>query len=93
MGDYAVLLSGFLDQIPLGDLDLENSAWTPERIRRNEERIRDLGRDDIHVAALAMDGTLCGPPTSGCCRPIRASPRSASRSWRRPTAGTGWGLR
>ena len=74
MGDYAVLLSGFLDQIPLGDLDLENSAWTPERIRRNEERIRDLGRDDIHVAALAMDGTLCGATD---VRVLPADPRIA----------------
>jgi len=60
MADYSALLSGFLDQIPLGDLALENSEWTPERIRRNEARIRDLGRHDFHAAALTPEGSLCG---------------------------------
>lgn len=60
MADYSTLLTGFLDQIPLGDLDLEGSEWTPEHIRRDEARTRDLGRHDFHAAALSPDGTLCG---------------------------------
>lgn len=57
---YAALLSGFMDQIPLGDLDLESSEWTPERIRTNEQLIREIGRDAFCCAAIAPDGTLCG---------------------------------
>jgi len=74
MADYAVLLSGFMDQVPLGDLQLESSQWTPERIRRNEERIRDFGRDDVHVAALGPDGRLCGVTD---LRVLQAGPRVA----------------
>ena len=72
MADYAALLSSFMDQIPLGDLELESSPWTPERIRRNEERIRDIGRDDVHVAALGPDGRLCGVTD---LRVLQAGPR------------------
>lgn len=71
---FARLLTGFLDSVPLGDLELEGSAWTPERIRRNEARIRDLGRDDLSTAAIAPDGTLCGFTD---VRVVRAAPRVA----------------
>jgi len=64
VADYAALLTGFMDEIPLGDLDLdldlESSEWTPERIRTNEQRIREIGRDASCCAAIAPDGTLCG---------------------------------
>lgn len=55
---YAALLSGFTDQIPLGELAIEGSEWTPRRIRAAEERLLAIGRGDIHVAAVAADGTL-----------------------------------
>ena len=74
LDDYAALVSGFIDQIPLGDLDLESSEWTPERIRANEERIIALGRDDFHAAALTPEGRLCGVTD---LRLVRADPRVA----------------
>lgn len=74
MADYAALLTGFMDQIPLGDLDLASSVWTPERIRTHEERIRDIGREDFHAASIAPDGRLCGVTD---LRLVRADPRFA----------------
>jgi len=57
---YCRLLTTFLDEIPLGDLDLESSEWTPVRVRAGEERLRTIGRE-IHVAAaVAPDGTMVG---------------------------------
>lgn len=62
--EYAVafchLLSRFNSQIPLGDLPLGDVAWTPERLRRGEERMRRQGRDAFVAAALAPDGSLVG---------------------------------
>ncbi len=71
---YAALLTGFMDQVPLGDLDLEGSVWTPERIRTNEARIEAIGRVDFHAAALTPDGNLCGVTD---LRLVDADPRVA----------------
>ena len=73
--DYAALLSGFMDQVPLGEMELEASVWTPKRVRRNEQRIRALGRADIHVGALTPDGRLCGITDT---RVVPADPRIAN---------------
>lgn len=54
------LMSGFMSQIPLGDLGLEDSRWTPQRLHDNEERILASGRRALVTAAVAPDGDLAG---------------------------------
>jgi GNAT superfamily N-acetyltransferase len=69
---FCDLLSVFMSQIPLGELPLEASEWTPERLRTNQARTRDLGRDMITAAAIAPDGSLCG---ASDVRIVAADPR------------------
>ncbi|MDN5892934.1 MAG: GNAT family N-acetyltransferase [Nocardioides sp.] len=54
------VLSVFLDEIPTGDLDLEASLWTPERLRKGEQRAKDMGRTTIIAIALSPDREVCG---------------------------------
>jgi hypothetical protein len=49
-----------ISQIPVGDLDLEDSEWTPERIRAAEHRARGIGRHVLTALAIAPDGTVAG---------------------------------
>lgn len=58
--DYCALLTAFLTQVPLGELDVEPAAWTPERVRANERRLLDLQTTWISAVAIAPDGHLCG---------------------------------
>jgi GNAT superfamily N-acetyltransferase len=53
-------MSRFIGEIPLGDLDLQAQAWTPERLRAREERRLAQGRLVVLVAAVAPDGSLAG---------------------------------
>jgi GNAT superfamily N-acetyltransferase len=53
-------LNVFVDMIPTGDIPLENTTFTPERLRRNEERGDGIGRRRFCTAALAPDGSLVG---------------------------------
>ena len=47
-------------EVPLGELDLEASEWTPERIRAAEQRQVGTGRH-VHTAlAIAPDGAVAG---------------------------------
>jgi hypothetical protein len=49
-----------VDEIPLGELDLESSEWTPERVRAAEQRQVSTGRH-VHTAlAVAPDGEVAG---------------------------------
>ena len=49
-----------LSEIPLGDLDLEDSEWSVERIRDAEQRQVATGRH-VHTAlAVAPDGEVAG---------------------------------
>ncbi|WP_161962407.1 GNAT family N-acetyltransferase [Nocardioides speluncae] len=54
------LLSGFFGEIPLGDLVLEDSLWTPERLRAAEQSARDQGSLDLTAVAVAPDGAVAG---------------------------------
>ena len=83
-----------ISEVPLGELDLEDSEWTPERIRAAEQRQVDIGRH-LHTAfAIAPDGAVAGvsdvriDDTDHSSRPGRAS-----RSSTPPTAATGWDWR
>ena len=44
----------------MGDLALEDTSFTPERLRRNEERSDAIGRRRFTAAAFSSDGTLAG---------------------------------
>ena len=57
---FGRLLGMLISEVPLGELDLEDSEWTPERIRAAEQRQVDIGRH-LHTAfALAPDGEVAG---------------------------------
>ncbi len=44
----------------MGDLALEDTSFTPERLRRNEARSDEIGRRRFTAAAFSSDGTLAG---------------------------------
>jgi len=57
---FGRLLGMLLAEIPLGDLDLEASEWSRERIRAAEQRQVATGRH-VHTAlAIAPDGEVAG---------------------------------
>lgn len=57
---FGRLLGMLLAEVPLGDLDLEDSEWSPERIRAAEQRQVATGRH-VHTAlAIAPDGEVAG---------------------------------
>ena len=57
---FGVLLGKLLDEVPLGELDLSASEWTPERIRGAEQRQVDIGRHAYTAMAIAPDGSVAG---------------------------------
>ena len=57
---FGRLLGMLVAEVPLGELDLEDSEWTPERLRAAEQRQVDTGRH-VHTAlAIAPDGSVAG---------------------------------
>lgn len=60
VASFGRLLGMLFSEIPLGDLDLRASEWTPERIREAERLQVSVGRH-VHTAmALAPDGSVAG---------------------------------
>jgi GNAT superfamily N-acetyltransferase len=57
---FGGLLGMLLSEIPLGDLDLEDSEWTSERLRAAEQRCVDIGRHILTALAIAPDGSVAG---------------------------------
>jgi GNAT superfamily N-acetyltransferase len=72
---FCALLSAFLGEVPTGDLDLREAAWTPARLRENEERAIATGRCLVIAVAVAPDGHLVGFSDA---QVHRADPRHAS---------------
>jgi GNAT superfamily N-acetyltransferase len=60
VAEIARLHSRFLGEIPLGEVALQPSTWTVERIRQSEARWLASGRHQLLVAAVAPDGSLAG---------------------------------
>ena len=58
IGGIAELLSSFYSHVPLGEVDLRDSDWTPERMRAHEDRLRAIGRSMIFAVAVAGDDTV-----------------------------------
>lgn len=54
------LLSNFYGEIPLGDLVIEDSLWTPERLRAAEQTRRERGSTALTAVAVAPDGAVAG---------------------------------
>ena len=71
-------LNRFIGMIPTGDLEMEDLEYTPERLRRNEQRDVDLGTVRLVGAALAPDGTLAGYHDLYVDKPVAPRPGSAS---------------
>ena len=60
LASLAAAMSRFLEEIPLGDLDLRPQAWTPERLRVREARRAAQRREQLTVVALAPSGQVAG---------------------------------
>lgn len=73
--DFCGLLSVFMTLVPSGDLDLEDVAWTPARLREHEERTAASGRAWLVAVGVAPDGRLAGFTELGV---TRADPRLAT---------------
>lgn len=57
---FGRLLGMLVDEVPLGELDLESSEWSVQRVRAAEQRQVDIGRH-VHTAmAIAPDGQVAG---------------------------------
>ncbi|MBC2934805.1 GNAT family N-acetyltransferase [Nocardioides sp. zg-1228] len=60
LASFGRILGMLMSEIPLGELDLTASDWTPERIREAEQRQVAIGRH-VHTAlAIAPDGSVAG---------------------------------
>lgn len=60
LDSFGRLLGMLIAEVPLGELELEDSEWTPERLRAAEQRHVDTGRH-VHTAlAIAPDGEVAG---------------------------------
>jgi GNAT superfamily N-acetyltransferase len=57
---YCRLMRDFHDQAPSGDLDMEASDWTVERLRQTEADMAARGKRFFVSAGVAPDGELVG---------------------------------
>ncbi|MFZ2013389.1 MAG: GNAT family N-acetyltransferase [Nocardioides sp.] len=57
---FAAALSRIMSLVPQGDLDLEDTDFTVDRIRALEERRLTVGQATFESAAVAPDGTVAG---------------------------------
>ena len=57
---FGRLLGRLMDEVPLGELDLEASEWSPERVREAEQRQVSIGRHVHTSMAIAPDGSVAG---------------------------------
>jgi GNAT superfamily N-acetyltransferase len=60
LASFGRLLGMLIAEIPLGDLDLEDSEWTPVRLRAAEQRCVGIGRHLLTALAIAPDGSVAG---------------------------------
>lgn len=57
---YCRLSEMFLEEAPMGELDVEREVWDEGRVRKREERNERQGRHSPYAAAIAPDGTMAG---------------------------------
>lgn len=60
VASFGRLLGTLIAEIPLGELDLEDSQWSPERLRAAERRLVGIGRHVLTALAIAPDGSVAG---------------------------------
>jgi GNAT superfamily N-acetyltransferase len=60
LDSFGRLLGMLMSEVPLGELDLDDSEWTPERIRDAEQRQVESGRHVQTAMAIAPDGSVAG---------------------------------
>lgn len=60
LASLAAAMSRFLEEIPLGELDLQPEVWTPDRLRAREARRRAQRREALVVVALTPGGEVAG---------------------------------
>ncbi|GAA5112713.1 GNAT family N-acetyltransferase [Alloalcanivorax gelatiniphagus] len=60
LDSFGRLLGMLMSEVPLGELDLAASEWTPERIREAEQRQAAIGRHVQTAMAIAPDGSVAG---------------------------------
>jgi len=54
------LMSGFNSEIPLGELELEDEFWDPDRLRTWERELAETGKHRCATLALGPDGSAAG---------------------------------
>jgi hypothetical protein len=57
---YCLMGEAFIDEIPMGDLDVEPEVWSAERVRSRDDRFMATGRHQFGVLAYAADGACVG---------------------------------
>jgi GNAT superfamily N-acetyltransferase len=57
---YCQLSETFVEEAPMGDLDVEPEKWDEARLRKREERNARTGRHTPYAVAIAPDGTMAG---------------------------------
>ena len=57
---YCRLSEMFLEEAPMGDLDVEPEKWDEDRVRKREGRNARTGRHSPSAAAIAQDDTMAG---------------------------------
>jgi GNAT superfamily N-acetyltransferase len=60
LASFGRLLGMLISEIPLGDLDLQDSEWSPERIRAAERRFVEIGRHVLIALTIGPDGSVAG---------------------------------
>jgi RimJ/RimL family protein N-acetyltransferase len=58
LADYCRLCEMFVDEMPLGDLELTTESWDVDRVRNRERHQATVGRRELAAGAVAPDGTL-----------------------------------
>lgn len=60
LDSFGRLLGMLMSEIPLGEIDLSDSEWTPQRLRAAERRHVTIGRHVLTALAIAPDGSVAG---------------------------------
>ncbi|WP_126688292.1 GNAT family N-acetyltransferase [Nocardioides ferulae] len=58
--DFCHLMGRFADEIPSGDLDVQDFEWTADRLREHEERMVAIGKVWFGALGVTPDGRACG---------------------------------
>lgn len=60
IASFGRLLGTLISEIPIGELDLEDSEWSPQRLGAAEQRLVGIGRHVLTALAIAPDGSVAG---------------------------------